>query len=449
MGFQAHLKKVGTAIMTAQSEIKDTKKAIAQAIPFIKELLTLHGKYTRIITSCFTRDGEVNGDPLFQQAMDKAFTEVVNQATGKFTMARLLSFYTDKVLSGKEKVEDHEINGKLEEVARLFSYFQDKDSFAEYVRKGLCKRLLGSDKEFNEAHEQTFISKLKERCGNNYTRHLQGMFADINDAASKSIADGFSEWNGGDKVGKVDMSVTVLNESHWPINGAEKFPLSLSAPLTACVQKFEEYYKSKTDKRKLRWLFNHGTVVLATHYGKGKVQIEVTPLQASILQPFEKDKLITFENLVKSLWPEGQAAIKGGTSNVDTLKYAIAPLVQTKGIAPLKRAGEGKEISENDKFAVRSDIKTKKRRLKFAGGSAAKTDSESKDVEKNVLKQREFEIDAAMVRIMKSRNVLNWNELTSESIRALKDRFQPNPRMLKRRLESLIEREFIERDPDN
>ena len=67
-------------------------------------------------------------------------------------------------------------------------------------------------------------------------------------------------------------------------------------------------------------------------------------------------------------------------------------------------------------------------------------------MEKNVLKQREFEIDAAMVRIMKSRNVLSWNELTSESIRALKDRFQPNPRMLKRRLESLIEREFMSRD---
>ena len=247
----------------------------------------------------------------------------------------------------------------------------------------------------------------------------------------------------------MDLSVTVLNESHWPINGAEKFPLALSAPLTACVQKFEEYYKSKTDKRKLRWLFNHGTVVLATHYGKGKVQVEVTPIQACILQLFEQEKVITFEGMIKSLWPDGQAALKGGTSNTDTLKYAIAPLVQTKGIAPIKRAGEGKDISENDKFAVRSDIKTKKRRLKFAGGSAAKTDSESKDVEKNVLKQREFEIDAAMVRIMKSRNVLSWNELTSESIRSLKDRFQPTPKMLKRRLESLIEREFVARDAEN
>jgi hypothetical protein len=203
----------------------------------------------------------------------------------------------------------------------------------------------------------------------------------------QAIADGFAEWNKSEKVGKVDLAVTVLNESHWPIAGAEKFALSLSKPLSDCVTKFEEYYKSKTDKRKLRWLFNHGNVVLATHYGKGKVQVEVTPLQACILQLFEKERIITFENMIKLLWPDGQAAIKGGQSNADTLKFAIAPLVQTKGIAPIKRAGEGKEISENDKYQIRSEIKTKKRRLKFAGGSAAKTDSESKDVEKGVLKQ--------------------------------------------------------------
>lgn len=100
----------------------------------------------------------------------------------------------------------------------------------------------------------------------------------------QAIADGFPEWNKGDKVGKVDLVVTVLNESHWPITGAEKFPLALSSQLSDCVQKFEDYYKSKTDKRKLRWLFNHGSVTLATHYGKGKVQVEVSPIQACILQ---------------------------------------------------------------------------------------------------------------------------------------------------------------------
>jgi hypothetical protein len=63
---------------------------------------------------------------------------------------------------------------------------------------------------------------------------------------------------------------------------------------------------------------------------------------------------------------------------------------------------------------------TKKRRLKYAAGSAAKQTAVANGVQKEIERQREFEIDAAMVRIMKSRNVLSWNELTSETIRALK-----------------------------
>ncbi len=78
-----------------------------------------------------------------------------------------------------------------------------------------------------------------------------------------------------------------------------------------------------------------GTVTLGTHYGKGKVQIECSPIQACILQLFEKEKVISFESIMKQLWPEGQAAMKGGGSNLDTLMFALAPLVQTKVSPPL------------------------------------------------------------------------------------------------------------------
>lgn len=444
--FQAHLKKVGAQVMVTQKGVKDTKKAIANAIPFIRELLDLHTKYVRIIDSCF------QNSVLFQQAMDKAFTEVVNLPTGRFTMARLLSFYADKVLSGKQKIENHEMDNSLEEVSRLFSYFQDKDSFAEYIRKGLCKRLLAAEADFNEAAEQMFISKLKARCGNNYTRHLQGMFTDINDAASKALAEGFEEWNEGSKrVGRCELQVTVLNEGHWPISGSEKFPLALSKPLLACVTKFEKYYSEKTDKRKLRWLFNHGLVNLESHYGSGKVQLEVTPLQACILQLFNENPKIEFSDMVKRLWPDGQVAEKGSVSPAETLGFAITPLITTKGISPVKRqdAANKNPVGPNDVFIIASSIKTKKRRLRYPAGSASKTKKDSDDVEKHVEKQREFEIDACIVRIMKSRNVLSWQELTTEAVRSLKDRFAPQPRMLKRRLESLVEREFISRDPSN
>jgi len=399
---------------------------------------------------------------LFQQAMDKAFTEVINLPTGRFTMARLLSYYVDHVLRGKLKIEDHQMEDTLDEVARLFSYFQDKDSFAEYIRKGLCKRLLAADKNFNEAAEQTFISKLKAQCGNNYTRHLQGMFTDINDEASKGLVDRFREWNkGDDRVDGLQLEVQVLNESHWPISGSEKFPLALSSELTKAMTTYDRFYGSTVERRKLRWLFNHGVVQVGTSYNKGKLTMNVTPLQSCILQLFNEKKELTFDEMLSRLWPDQvvtQASAKtGAVSSIDTLKFALAPLCFTKDIAPVRRkhtteeakATKGATISESDKFEIRSKVKTQKRRVTFQAGSAAKDAKDAQTVEKNVLKQREFEVDAAMVRIMKTRNVLNWNELQTQIVDALKSRFRVNIRMLKKRLESLIERDFMERDADN
>jgi len=65
------------------------------------------------------------------------------------------------------------------------------------------------------------------------------------------------------------------------------------------------------------------------------------------------------------------------------------------------------------------------------------------------MKQREFEIEAAMVRVMKARNRLDWNQLQIEVINILKNRFTPDSKMLKKRLESLIDRKFMERDEND
>jgi len=65
------------------------------------------------------------------------------------------------------------------------------------------------------------------------------------------------------------------------------------------------------------------------------------------------------------------------------------------------------------------------------------------------MKQREFEIEAAMVRVMKARNRLEWNQVQVEVINILKSRFSPDARMLKKRLESLIDRKFMERDEND
>lgn len=78
---------------------------------------------------------------------------------------------------------------------------------------------------------------------------------------------------------------------------------------------------------------------------------------------------------------------------------------------------------------------------------------------------RKHEVEAAIVRIMKSRKHLLHNDLVTEVIRGLimsntiilflkvtnqlKGRFMPDPVLIKKRVESLIERDYLERDKTN
>jgi len=64
----------------------------------------------------------------------------------------------------------------------------------------------------------------------------------------------------------------------------------------------------------------------------------------------------------------------------------------------------------------------------------------------DVMKEREFVIDAAIVRIMKSRRELPLTEL-QEEVKKLIGLFVPEPKVIKLRSEALMERDFLERHP--
>jgi cullin 3 len=73
------------------------------------------------------------------------------------------------------------------------------------------------------------------------------------------------------------------------------------------------------------------------------------------------------------------------------------------------------------------------------------SDKERKETEKKNDDSRGFAIEAAVVRIMKSRKELPHAQLLQQTIEVLTSQFKPDVNMIKKRIESLIEREYLER----
>lgn len=104
----------------------------------------------------------------------------------------------------------------------------------------------------------------------------------------------------------------------------------------------------------------------------------------------------------------------------------------------------GSHICVNENF--RSDH----RRIVFPALSSRMGGTKATIAVKNVVMDRNTQVDAVLVRIMKSREQANYGEICAEVISALsKQHFMPDPKLIKQRLERLIDQEYISRDEND
>ncbi|VDD83827.1 unnamed protein product [Mesocestoides corti] len=79
----------------------------------------------------------------------------------------------------------------------------------------------------------------------------------------------------------------------------------------------------------------------------------------------------------------------------------------------------------------------------------AQFQEEGEQVEKKVEEDRRYFTQAAIVRIMKSRKTCKHTMLVNDVIDMAKGRFKPPVSLIKRCIEVLIEKGYLERNPDD
>lgn len=111
----------------------------------------------------------------------------------------------------------------------------------------------------------------------------------------------------------------------------------------------------------------------------------------------------------------------------------------------LLKQPEGKTIGRGDRFAPNPRFTDRLKRIRVPLPPV----DERKRVVEDVDKDRRHAVDAAVVRVMKSRRQLQHQQLVLEVVQQLQRMFRPDLKLVKRRIEDLIQREYIERDRDN
>ena len=141
------------------------------------------------------------------------------------------------------------------------------------------------------------LALIQYRCGAQFTSKLEGMLTDMN--VSKDSQNNFSQWMRNNEINLgMDCSVTVLTTGFWPTYKVDE--VALPNELVKCVDKFTQFYESRTSHRKLKWIHTLGTCNLVGRFDAKPIELVISTYQACILMLFNQQTEYTTADIASA-----------------------------------------------------------------------------------------------------------------------------------------------------
>jgi cullin 1 len=454
---------------------QDSSNDTNMDVGFIQTLIALYREWDHNCRDLFYGNSKV------QEAVSHAFFMIMNRNTScKHSAIELLATYSDHVLKGSRKLTEQEQTDEINGVLQLFTFLRDKDIFMDIYQNLFSSRSL-NNRVSNLDAEKHFVSQLKIQEGGPLTGKLEGMIREHegmetqmsefkrwctdqlhNDSQDHAHSLGVEEKK---VMQTVDLNVRVLTQGWWPSFPAVDIA-KLPSVFSTCQQVFERYYYSVTQRRYLQWQFSEGNVVLKAWLGRRSQKpynITVKTLQAVFLltldqapmtqtdtetetethhtnnkQTGQQQRGIKLKEIVDYI---GLSAPAGKEEEV--AKRVLHSLSCNKNYPIVKKDPSNTKITKDDVFWINTEFQS--RRLRFQIPMALLNKLEDTD---KIQHDRRLAIDAAIVRIMKTRQSIYHQDLIGEVAHQLKF-FTPQTKDIRRRIENCINKEYMERDEND
>jgi cullin 1 len=444
--------EVGRAELAALAD----EKLDDPSAEFAPAAVRVYNQFHGILVACFENNVKIS------QALVKGANAFVNRnalCKQSPTAAAMAAAFANGVLreaAGKASLDAAGDAGVLV-VVRLLALLDDKDVFQARYAELLSQRLLYSS--VCDDAELGVVESLRTVTSHDFTYKWRRM---LNDAAkggemrelivNRPASYGDADDDGNDAAraaadaafDKCEFAPLVLTHGSWPLQpqqdgAAPLVPLSVAAMCGA----FDKLYRAGNSMKKLSWLpqYSHGMVRPHSKlFAKLRVyDLLVSSAQAAVLVAFN-DAPAGAGGAVAMTAAALAAAVGGDAASVNK---AILNLLRLKLF-----------LSADGGYTLNPNFWNKNRKVQVrlvASKDVVKESAEAADAgASSKVQDRKFAVQAAIVRVMKSRRTYGHQQLVADVVAQLAQRiFTPTVQDVKRSIDTLIDKEFLERAADD
>ncbi|CCW62664.1 unnamed protein product [Phytomonas sp. EM1] len=415
------------------SHLLQGDEAIVDIVKYLTSMIQLQEGFQRLVVDCFRSDFVISR--AVQEGLVRIFNGRVQIKTHhaeqecRILFCELLANYIDVVL----QKENGTVKEEIENVVSVLMYVIERDYFLLCLKERLLERIIFPNKAFNEGNEWMFIENIKQRWGSTSTAHLEGMLNDYHTSKSFHAAELLQSLG---KTPSLNVSVIFARKGIWPDCLSLKSSLILPYFIEEALNHLQDAYLRDMKGRALVWPHEVSNAELQATYEQGTYIFNVSGIQALILLSFNTISEQSIHNIM---------TVNGISNN--QLHQSLPPLTKGKVLLRSNQLSQVEDTSE--RLIVNDNYTACNSKISFPPTLAWTNIVNNGQSTPESGNDRKSAIDICLVRILKSFCTIDHEDLVDECRKRLKPHFSPDLRLVKHRIEELIQKGYIERDQGN